>query len=67
MRTVRPRNSAESYVRENSMVLNDSHDIFLYSTVSQTERPQDDDNDSGGSSTHVSSSGETHGGGGGSF
>lgn len=41
--------------------------MFLYNTVTRTEKPKSSGINSGGSSTHVSSSGRTHGGGGGKF
>ena len=67
LKTVRPQNSANSYLKEGSLDLTESSDLFLYNTVTRTEIPKDDDSSSGGSSTHTSSSGSTHGGGGGSF
>lgn len=66
LKTVRPQNSANSYLKEGSLDLTESRDLFLYSTVTRTAIPKDDDS-GGGSSTHTSSSGSTHGGGGGSF
>lgn len=62
LKTVRPATRAADYVRRDSLNLSDSRDLFLYSSVTQTPRPQSSDSD--GSSTHTSSSGETHGGGG---
>ena len=60
--------NAASYVREGSMNLTNSRELFLYRDVHRTERVEEKDSDSsGGSSTHTSSSGTTHGGGGGSF
>lgn len=64
LRSVRSQPFADCYVRKNSMEVTQSHDLFLYSTVSRTERPKDNGSDSGGSSTHTSSSGSSHGGGG---
>lgn len=65
LKSVRRQAAASNYVRPGSRSLRVSRDIFLYRTVTRTERPKD--NDMGGSSTHTSSSGQTHGGGGGSF
>ena len=63
MNTAVSNDYAEDYMKPGSMQLSDSKDIFLYSTVVRTEKPDDDS----GSSTHTSSAGETHGGRGGSF
>ena len=64
LKTVRRQAAAVNYMKPGSMNLKVSRDIFLYRTVTRTERPKENE---GGSSTHSSSSGETHGGGGGSF
>lgn len=66
LKTVRMQTAAASYVRANSMNITESHDMYLYSTVSRTKR-QESGGSSGGSSSHTSSSGRTHGGGGGKF
>lgn len=65
MNTAVSNKYAADYMRPGSMNLTDSSDIFLYSTVSQTLKPQPEDHDS--SSVHTSSSGESHGGRGGSY
>ena len=68
LRSVAFQENAASYVREGSMNLTNSRELFLYRDVHRTERVEEKDSDSsGGSSTHTSSSGTTHGGGGGSF
>ena len=68
LRSVAFQENAASYVREGSMNLTNSRELFLYRDVHRTERPKETDSgSSGGSSTHTSSSGSTHGGGGGSF
>ena len=68
LRSVAFQENAASYVREGSMNLTNSRELFLYRDVHRTERVEEKDSDSsGGSSTHTSSSGVTHGGGGGSF
>ena len=68
LRSVAIQENAASYVREGSMNLTNSRELFLYRDVHRTERPKESSSsDSGGSSTHTSSSGTTHGGGGGSF
>ncbi len=68
LRSVAFRENAASYVREGSMNLTNSRELFLYRDVQRTKRVEEKDSDSsGGSSTHTSSSGTTHGGGGGSF
>ncbi len=65
LKTVRFQPEAENYIRDGSLNITQSRDLFLYRTVDRTEKSKDED--SGGSSTHTSSSGTTHGGGGGSF
>jgi uncharacterized protein len=65
MNTKRPQRSAESYLISGSENLRRQQDLFLYSNVIKTARPQN--NSSGGSSTHRSSSGRSHGGRGGRF
>ena len=68
LRSVAFQENAASYVREGSMNLTNSRELFLYRDVHRTERVEKKDSDSsGGSSTHTSSSGTTHGGRGGSF
>lgn len=70
LKSVQAQQGAANYVREGSMVLSRSRDLYLYRNVTRTERPQRSEHssaDDGGSTTHVSSSGRTHGGGGGSF
>lgn len=66
LRSVKLQSAAGSYVKANSMNITERRDIFLYNTVTRTERPKSSSS-SGGSSTHSSSSGSTHGGGGGKF
>ncbi len=66
LKTVRSKPDAHDYTRPGSMNVRESRDLYLYSAISRTAKP--DDNDSGGgSTTHTSSSGRIHGGGGGSF
>ena len=64
LKTVRAQAAASSYVREGSMNVTESRDLFLYHKVDRTEKLK---NNSSGSSTHKSSSGTRHGGGGGKF
>ena len=66
LKSVRPKFRADSYVRDGSLNVTASRDMFLYSSVSRTAKPEPESS-SGGSSTHTSSSGTTHGGGGGKF
>lgn len=65
MKSVRRQAAAGSYVKKDSLHITASRDLFLYHTVTRTEKPKD--NDRSGSSTHTSDSGRTHGGGGGKF
>lgn len=64
LKTVRAQAAANSYVREGSMNVTESRDLFLYHKIDRTEKTK---NNSSGSSTHTSSSGTEHGGGGGKF
>lgn len=65
LKTVRFQVAASSYMKNNSLNITESRDLFLYHTVSRREKPKK--TSAGGSSTHTSSSGSTHGGGGGKF
>lgn len=64
LKTVRFQPEAKNYIRDGSLNITQSRDLFLYRTVDRTEKSKDEDS---GSSTHTSSSGTTHGGGGGKF
>ena len=64
LKSVRRQMKADAYVTPGSLQLTGSRDLFLYTQVTKTEKPE---STSGGSSTHTSSSGRTHGGGGGKF
>lgn len=61
MKTAVKQDYAANYMKPGSMNITASNDIFLYSTVTKTEKPKSS------SGTHTSSSGETHGGRGGSY
>lgn len=61
MKTAVKEDNAGNYMKPNSMNLDFSRDIFLYSTVTKTEKPKSS------SGSHTSSSGRSHGGRGGSF
>lgn len=63
--TVRAQAAANSYMKDGSMNITDSREMFLYKNVTRTKRSSE--SSSGGSSTHTSSSGTSHGGGGGKF
>lgn len=56
---------ASQYIRQDSFIVRNSSDMFLYSTVSKTPKPKPQS--SSGSRTHTSSGGFSHGGGGGKF
>ena len=59
---------AHNYMKKNTLKMKESHDYFLYHTITRHRiKSDDDDSSSGGSSTYTSSSGDTYGGGGGSF
>ena len=66
LKSVRFAPNASSYIKSGSFKLTESRDLFLYSTVTKTPRPQNNSN-SGGSSGHISSSGSMHGGRSGKF
>lgn len=61
MKTAVKEDYASNYMKPGSMSLDFSRDIFLYSTVTKTEREKSS------SGSHTSSSGRSHGGRGGSF
>lgn len=63
LKSVRHQTAAGNYVKNDSMKVTESRDLFLYRQVSRTEKPSDDDS----SDTHTSASGTTHSGGGGKF
>lgn len=70
LKSVSLKGSASDYVKNGSLNLTESNDIFLYRTISRHARPKETSSGGGGgggSSTHTSSSGSSHGGGGGSF
>lgn len=67
LKTVRSRTTADSYVRDGSMNVTESRDIFLYHTVTKTPKPKPQNGGSSGSRVHTSSSGRVHGGRGGKF
>ena len=64
LKTIRPQNTADNYVREGSMVLSQQADLFLYSRVTRVAKPKDNLSKSG---PRISSSGTSHGGRGGRF
>lgn len=61
MKTAVKEDNARNYMKPGSMSMDFSRDIFLYSTMTKTEKPKSD------SGNHTSSSGRSHGGRGGSF
>lgn len=63
LKSVRRQNAAGSYIRQGSLKLTQSNDMFLYRNVTRRARPKNN----GSSSTHRSSSGRSHGGRGGRF
>jgi len=64
LKTVRARSAAGSYIRQGSMQVTESRDLFLYQKIDRTEKQKSNPSES---STHTSSSGTSHGGGGGNF
>lgn len=63
MKTAVSQKYADNCMKDGSLNLSVSRDLFLYSNVVKTPRAKSN----GGSTTHTSSSGRTHGGRGGSF
>lgn len=59
--SVNDARDANDYLVENSMHIDSSYDLYLYSAVTKTAKPKES---SSGSSTHSGSSGTSHGGGG---
>ena len=66
IKNVAEKHEASDYLRQSSLHLTRSNDIYLYRNVSRTRR-QTESRSGGGSSTHFSSSGSSHGGSSGSF
>lgn len=65
LKTVRAKGSASDYICEGSLQVEQSRDLYLYTSHIKTVKPKS--NSSGSSGSHVSSSGSSHGGGGGHF
>ena len=63
LKSVRAQAAASSYMKQGSLQVTESRDVFLYRTVSRTAKPKE----TSSSSTHTSSSGRTHGGSSGKF
>jgi uncharacterized protein len=66
LKTVRFQNSANDYIRQNSMKLTSQNDILLYTHVTRHKK-EDNNSRGGGSSTFSSSSGSSFGGSSGKF
>ena len=66
LKTVRLQPTANRYVKNGSLKLTESRDMYLYHVVTRTPKPKEERR-STGSSTHESSSGSSYGGGGGKF
>ena len=64
LKTVRSQTAANSYMKKDSLAVTERSELFLYNTVTRSEKNKGSDS---GSSTHTSSSGTTHGGGSGKF
>lgn len=67
MNTRRRQYGASSYLTKGSLHFPRVQDLFLYSNVTKTRKPEPQNHSGGGSSVHHSSSGRSHGGGGGKF
>ena len=66
LKSVKFQTAADNYVKEGSMNITESRDLFLYRTVTSVAKPKNDDSSSDGG-FHSSSSGTSHGGSGGHF
>lgn len=64
LRSVAFKTRAADYMKQGSLDISVSRDLFLYRTIDRRAKPKQT---SGGSTTHRSSSGRTYGGGGGKF
>lgn len=64
LKSVFMQSEAGNYVRQGSMNVTESRDVFLYRKVSRTQKPKNDRSDNG---AHKSASGTSHGGGSGKF
>lgn len=60
LKSVRRNDTAAEYIRQGSMVVTESRDLFLYRNVTKVKKAE---NNSSKSGAHISSSGRTHGGG----
>lgn len=67
LKSVSKQRVASKYLVDTSMAAFANNDLFLYSTVTKTEKKKESESSGGGSSTHTSSSGSTHGGSSGKF
>ncbi len=68
LKSVHFEKQANNYIKGGSFELTQQRDIFLYSTITKTPKPQNNNNGhSGGSSVHMSGGGISHGGGGRGF
>ena len=66
LKGVSPQHSAKNYVKQGSLNVTRSQDLFINRHVHRQAKPKQTSS-GGGSSTHTSSSGRSHGGGGGKF
>ena len=67
LKKVAPQRSAKNYVKQGSLNVTRSQDLFVNRHIHRQARPKESSSSGGGSSTHRSSSGRSHGGGGGKF
>lgn len=67
MNTKHRQHGATAYLTSGSLRMRRRQDLFLYSNVTKTRKPEPQNHSGGGSSVHHSSSGRSHGGGGGKF
>lgn len=66
LKSVNYKSGATDYIVPESFKLDNSRDVYLYNTITRTERESESSSSSDGGS-HTSSSGSSHGGGSGKF
>lgn len=64
LKSVRAQAAAQNYLKKDSLSVTEKSDLFLYRSLSRTEKPKEQ---CSGSSTHTSASGAEHGGSSGKF
>lgn len=58
LKSVRFQSAASNYTKDNSLVVNESRDFFLYRSVTRQEKPKNDSGNSGGGASSRNQSGK---------